>query len=185
MDGLFDNYLSGYQIHLGAEAAYQIKGIDGLSIGAGLETYYGHIGYYDLLRESGSRQNFHNHPVDKSKKFKHRLMTLDIPVRVRYQAFDFMGVLAGFHSSYLIDGYVLLPDTGKKSRYLTYNQFIPVGEAGLFFPVGNRISIVAKGVKALKDRFFNEYYIDANGDKVGVGVYRDYAFSLSLGYRWK
>lgn len=185
MDGFFDNYLSGYQVHAGGEISYKIKWVEGLSIGTGLEIRYGQINFYDLLRESGSGQNFHDHPVDKSEKYRHRLLTLDAPLRIRYKAFGFMGVIAGLRASYLLDGYVLIPSTGIKNRNLTYEKFVSVGELGLFFPIGDRFSVAGKASKALKDRFFNEYYIDANGNKVGVGVYADYTFTMSLEYRWK
>lgn len=185
MDGFFDNYLSGYQVHIGGEISYNIKWIEGLSIGSGLEGLYGQIGFYDLLRETMSGQNFHEHPVDKSIKFRHRLLTLDIPLRIRYRAFGFMGIMAGLRTSYLLDGHVYIPSSGVKSRNLTYDKVVPVGEVGLFFPIGERFSIISKASKALKNRFFNEYYIDSKGNKVGVGVYADYAFTLTLGYRWK
>jgi|SRR5690554_944419 len=185
MDGYFDNYLCGYQVFAGGEITNTINWVEGLSIGVGLESQYGQISFYDLLRESTSGQNFHDHPVDKSEKLRHRIFTLDVPFRIRYNAFGFMGIMAGLRTSFLLDGYVLTPSKGIKSRNSTYERIVPVGEVGLFFSLGEKFSVVTKASKALKDRFFNEYYIDANGNKVGVGVYADYTFTMSLEYRWK
>ncbi|MBY5957538.1 hypothetical protein KUV50_05285 [Membranicola marinus] len=123
-------------------------------------------------------------PLDKSKQYVHHLRTVEIPLRVKYNAFDFMGVVVGVRGSYLADGYVDLPGSDQKSRYLNYTKIVPVGEAGLFFPVGKRLVITANAVKSLKERFFDEYYIDSEGKKVGVGTYADYGFMLRMSYLW-
>lgn len=184
MDGFFNNYLSGVQLHVGFQTAYHFKRLKGLSVETGLEGYFGRIGYYDFASGSSSGVN-NNRPLDKSKKYIHHLRTLDVPLRLKYNAFDFMGVSVGVRGSYLIDGYVDLPDSGQKSRYLNYSKIVPIGEAGLFFPVGKRLVISANAYKSLKDRFFDEYYIDWQGKKVGVGTYADYGFLVKLSYLCK
>ncbi len=183
MDGFYDNYRSGVQLHLGFQTAYNFRKLKRLSLETGLEGYLGRIGYYDFAGGGSSGVN-NGRPLDKSKQNVHHLRTVDVPLRVKYNAFDFMGVVVGVRGSYLADGYVDLPGSDQKSRYLNYTKIVPVGEAGLFFPVGKRLVITANAVKSLKERFFDEYYIDSEGKKVGVGTYADYGFMLRMSYLW-
>lgn len=184
MDGIFENYLSGIQFELEAQLSYGFKKINGLSVETGLEGHLGRIGFYNFASGHSSGVN-HDRPLDKSKKYIHHLRSVDVPLRLNYNAFGFMGVSLAIKGSYLADGYVDLPDSDQKSRSLNYNKLVPVGEAGLFFPIGNYFVISANGSKALKDRFFDEYHLDSQGKKVPVGPYTDYGFLLRMSYKWK
>jgi len=200
----YNNYRAGYQGGIGVTVFDDVKWIKDLSWETGIMTYYGETGFYPL--KIGSFMIVNNlYPLNTAEKYRHRLWTLDVPLKLRYNGFGFMGLTAGIRFSYLLDGVIYIPSFSRSSRGLKhlnlYDRFIPLLEGGVFFPIGQNIIIDATAFKALQERFYTGFRIDVkaykaldgrfylsesvdqNGKTVCGGAYSDYGFLVNFAYR--
>lgn len=182
IDGVFDQYLPGFQIRSGLTVDGEIPLIQDLMWESGIEFWFGKSKFYQLERGSHEVSNGH-YPLDKSQKLSHLFWNLEIPIRLRYNAFGFMGLIAGMNLSFLIDRKVYIPSIEKNTHMFFGQKFITTGEAGLFFPVNNRIRIDVKAYRTLDVRFYRSQYTDQNGKIQNGDGYNDYGFLVNMAYR--
>lgn len=185
MDGDRDHYFPGYRFHTGLTLEGPISIADDLSWEAGLEAAFGQSRFYrmskgnhEIIEVIGSKV-----PLDKSIKYIHSFWFLDVPVRVRYNAFGFMGLMVGMNLSFLLDRKVYYPNLDQSFEDFTSKKMIPTAEAGLFFPVTDRIRIDVKGYKALDGRFYLSESVNQSGKTVYGSPYSDFGFLVNVAYR--
>jgi len=182
MEAPYDNYRKGLQGGGGLVVFDEIKWIKDLSWETGIMTSFGQTGYYPLKSGSYWVANG-NYPLNTSEKLLHRFWTLILPVKLRYNAFGFMGILGSFELSYLLDGNIYIPSLTKTNRGYHYRKITPLVEGGLFFPIGDRFIFETTAFKAIKDRFYTGLGTDLNGNDVEVDGHTDFGFGVNVTYR--
>lgn len=178
----YNNYKTGFQSGLGFMVFDEMIWIKDLSWETGLEVSFGQTGFY-ALKSGGFTVTNGNYPLNKSEKILHRLWTLNLPLKLRYNAFGFMGILGNIELSYLLDGNIHIRSQSRTSRILTYRKITPILEGGLFFPIGKKMILEGTAFRAIEDRFYTGTGRDANGNDVNVNGHRDFGFGVNIMYK--
>ena len=182
MIGPYNNYRAGYQGGIGVMVSDELKWIKDLSWESGIMTHYGQTGYYPL--KMGSFMIVNNlYPLNTTEKLQHRIWTVDIPVKLKYNGFGFMGLTGGFRFSWLLDGNIYVPSLSQTNRGYKYRKITPLVEGGLFFPVGKKFIIETTAYKAINDRFYTGSTQGANSEERDVGGHSDFGFGVNVAYK--
>ena len=181
MDGNGDRYFTGYRFHAGLSLEGNIPIAEDLTWESGIVPTFGQARFYRMAR--GGHSGHGDVPLDKSIKYTHTFWFMDVPVKVRYNAFGFMGVMAGVNLSWLLDRKVYYPDLDQSFEDFFDEKMIATGEAGLFFPITDRIRIDITTYKALDGRFYLSESVNESGKTVYGGAYSDYGFLVNVAYR--
>lgn len=181
-----DFYFPGYRINAGITIDGPIPIAEDLSWESGLETVFGQSRFYRMKRSNSDDPIVvigGEVPLDKSVKYTHSFWFLDVPARIRYNAFGFMGLMAGVNLSFTLDRKVYYPDLDKTFDEFYNKKMIPTAEVGLFFPVTRRIRVDVKGYKALDGRFYLSHGFDQDGKEYSSGRYNDFGFLVNVAYQ--
>ena len=175
------NYQTGFKTGFGFVVFDEIKWFKNLSWETGINASFGQTGFYPLHRGRFIVING-NYPLNMTEKFLHRFWTLNVPIKFRYMAFDFIGILGKIEFSYLIDGNFYIPSISLVNRANIYRDITPMVEGGLFFPIGQRFIIEATAYKASEQRFYTALGQDINGNDVNMEGHSDYGFGIIVTY---
>lgn len=173
----FNQFSPGYQIRGGATVEGAIPVISDLKWESGVEVWHGRSDFYRLDRSSPILITDDNFPLDKSEKYTQYLWSAEIPARLRYNAFGFMGIMVGVNFAVWSHQKAYSPSLNSKIDSYPYKNFNIAGETGLFFPVYDRFRIDVKVNTSLDGRFYSSSNYES-GD-----AFSDYGFLLNVAYR--
>ncbi|MBY5958904.1 hypothetical protein KUV50_12200 [Membranicola marinus] len=186
LDGDTDHYFPGYRFSAGLTIDGPIPITNDLSWEVGLETAFAQSRFYRMKRSDSDDPIVvigGEVPLDRSVKYTHSFWFLDVPARIRYNAFGFMGLMAGMNLSFRLARQVYHPDLDQFFEDFYDNNMIATAEAGLFFPVTDRIRIDVKGYKALDGRFYLSRSRNKSGEIVKGNPYSDFGFLVNVAYK--
>lgn len=178
----YEQFLTGYQAQGGIIVEGDIPFVTDLSWESGLDLWYGSAQFYDLKRGNHEVVN-DNFPLDKSEKLSQNMWSVEIPARVRYNAFGFMGIMAGVDLAIWSDRYTYRPTVDMKVNKFYYKPLHIALESGLYFPISENIRIELKVKKSIGGRFYLSEIKNELGEISYGGAYSDFGVLLGFGYQ--
>lgn len=185
-----DEHEPGFRIQAGLSVEGAVPYLRDLTWEIGSDVAYTRNGLYLLEHNQteGIEEIFvidGNYPIDRSRRFVHTFGFLDVPFRLRYNAFGFMGLTAGMNLSFTLKENILgHKDYFFRRTYQLDRKMISHFNAGLFFPLSDRLSLDLEGQFPRRPRFYAHGGIaDANGVITYHNPFFDYSILMKVSYR--
>lgn len=178
-----DEHQPGFRIQAGLSAEGAIPYLRDLTWEIGSDIAYTRSSLYLLERKQteGLEEIFvidGNYPIDRSRQFIHTFGFLDVPFRLRYNAFGFMGITAGMDLSFTLKEKITRHENYFYRRTYQFDgNMISHFNVGLFFPLSDRLSLDIEGQFPRKARFYAHGGI---ADSEGVITYNNPFFDSSI-----
>lgn len=178
-----DEHQPGFRIQAGLSAEGAVPYLRDLTWEIGSDIAFARSGLYLLERKQyeGIEEIFvidGNYPIDRSRRFIHTFGFLDVPFRLRYNAFGFMGITAGMNLSFTLKEKISGHENDFFRRVYQFDgNMISHFSVGLFFPLSDRLTLDLEGQFPRKGRF---YAYGGVPDTDGVIKYHDPFYDYSI-----
>lgn len=190
-----DEHQPGFRIQAGLSAEGAVPYLRDLTWEVGSDIAYTRSGQFQLKHEQTEgiekvediTEIFvidGNYPIDRSRRFIHTFGFLDVPFRLRYNAFGFMGITAGMNLSFTLKEKISGHEDYPLRRIYQFDgNMISHFNVGLFFPLSDRLSLDLEGQIPRKFRFYVYESTWPNGDKSYHNPFYDYSIIAKISYR--
>lgn len=183
-----DFHEPGYRFQGGLSAEGAIPYLRDLSWEIGVNAAYARADLYKRKFEEGPDGTMVSEgingifPVDRTVRYIHSFGFLDIPLRIRYQAFGFMGLSLGINFSYTLKDEIGGEDTFRAPSYHYDGKWISQLSGSLFFPLTNRLRLDITGYYP-QARFYDSKFSKPAGGIEYDHPYMEYTVLAKISYR--